>query len=314
MEDAKGDMDTMPTIPTMPIMPIMEDKAIGSVNGRMAGDAADRGRAFAVLVASCDRYSDLWGPFFSLFRRHWPDCPFKVYLLSNVKDAAIPGVNVLRAGEDLSWSDTIKAGLREVEEEYVLLHLDDLFLCGRVDTERLLRLFRWAADAGANCVKLNCRADSLPVAQLPDVPCNAMVGALSPGFLHKVSTVVSLWRVETLLALLKSGENAWEFETMGGERAEALDGFYSTWTNCFNVVNAVIRGKWRRSALRRIESLGVSLDLDAREMMSRGETFALYLKERRSMLLNVFPSRYKKRVKRMALRMASVSRMRKNPN
>jgi len=43
---------------------------------------ADRANC-SILIPSCDKYSDLWRPFFTLFWRHWPDCPFPVYLGSN---------------------------------------------------------------------------------------------------------------------------------------------------------------------------------------------------------------------------------------
>ena len=37
----------------------------------------------AILVASCDRYSDLWGPFFGVLAKRWPDCPLPIYLGMN---------------------------------------------------------------------------------------------------------------------------------------------------------------------------------------------------------------------------------------
>jgi hypothetical protein len=32
----------------------------------------------AIPVVSCDKYSDLWQPFFALFDRFWPDCPLDI--------------------------------------------------------------------------------------------------------------------------------------------------------------------------------------------------------------------------------------------
>ncbi len=37
----------------------------------------------AILVCSCDKYADVWEPFFKLFFKFWPDCPYPIYLLSN---------------------------------------------------------------------------------------------------------------------------------------------------------------------------------------------------------------------------------------
>lgn len=42
-----------------------------------------RSAMIAVLIVSCDKYSDLWDPFLRAFDRYWPDCPFTVSLLSS---------------------------------------------------------------------------------------------------------------------------------------------------------------------------------------------------------------------------------------
>ena len=44
----------------------------------------------SILVVSCDRYRDLWTPFFTLFQRYWPDCDMPVYLGTNC--AQVEGV------------------------------------------------------------------------------------------------------------------------------------------------------------------------------------------------------------------------------
>ena len=50
----------------------------------------------SVLVISCDRYADLWRPFFELFWRHWPDCQGPVYLGSNFTDYSDPRVQTIK--------------------------------------------------------------------------------------------------------------------------------------------------------------------------------------------------------------------------
>jgi len=92
------------------------------MNGKL--DITDK---FAVLVVSCDNYSDLWEPFFELFWRFWPDCPFNVYLLSNKINADIPRVKNLLVGDDISWSDNLRKGISQLKEKYILLFIEDLF-------------------------------------------------------------------------------------------------------------------------------------------------------------------------------------------
>ena len=94
----------------------------------------------AVLVVSCDHYADLWLPFFHLFKRFWPDCPYSVYLLTNEKDFQFPDVSVIRTGIDVSWSDNLKMGLQQIREKYILMIIDDLFLLKPVDTAMVIKI------------------------------------------------------------------------------------------------------------------------------------------------------------------------------
>ena len=50
-----------------------------------------------VLVASCDKYADLLGPFSALWRKFWPDCPFEVVLVTESEpDLSVRGLPPFR--------------------------------------------------------------------------------------------------------------------------------------------------------------------------------------------------------------------------
>ena len=56
-----------------------------------------------VLVASCDKYADLLGPFSTRWRKFWPDCPFEVVLVTenepeNAKELCFDRVVACGAG------------------------------------------------------------------------------------------------------------------------------------------------------------------------------------------------------------------------
>ena len=38
-----------------------------------------------VLVNSCDSYSDAWYPFFTLWKKYWPDCKYPIILNTESK-------------------------------------------------------------------------------------------------------------------------------------------------------------------------------------------------------------------------------------
>ena len=245
----------------------------------------------AVLVVSCDRYSDLWNPFFTCFKRFWPDCPFNVYLLSNKKTFHRGGITNITIGEDLSWSDSLIKGVKQLEENYVLLFLDDLFLHAPVNTKNVLEIINWALKSGVNYIRLK------PMLNKPDRFFNEHIGIISKGVIYRTSTVMSVWKKEVLLDLLNEGESAWDFETYGSNRSSKYDDFYATWKDCFATTNTVIKGKWNRNAVRKFRSLGIEIDTKSREVMTPGETTVYYIKVLRSYALSLLPAGYRRKIK-----------------
>ena len=73
---------------------------------------------------------------------------------------------------------------------------------------------------------------------------------------------------KVLLKLLKSNETAWDFEIRGSIRSDEYDNFFSTWGKYFYLINGCIGGNWQRSAIKKLKSLGIQIDLNKREVMA----------------------------------------------
>ena len=58
-----------------------------------------------------------------------------------------------------------------------------------------------------------------------------------------------IWKKSILKEILKSGESAWDFETMGSLRASRYDNFYALKKNLIYYENAIIKGSWRKSII-----------------------------------------------------------------
>lgn len=248
----------------------------------------------AVLVVSCDRYRDLWNPFFALFWRFWPDCPFRVYLLSNTIGFSHPRVTSLLVGPDDSWSDNLIRGLPRVEEKYIFLFIDDLLLFEAVDTAAVLEVLEGFVGSNGNYLRMNPHPR-------PDGMLNHIVGVVSKGTIYRTATVSSVWKKSILLALLTSGETAWDFEVYGTVRSDAYSGFYSTHERLIPALNAVIKGKWERRALARIRLLGLGLHLGTRKVMSWSESFHYHCCLLRSRVFNLVPPLLRRNVKNLFL-------------
>jgi len=74
----------------------------------------------AILVSSFDGFSDLWSPFFMLFWRYWPDCPYPVYLISNNKIYENPRITTIMVGEDRHWSGNFITALYRVPHSVII--------------------------------------------------------------------------------------------------------------------------------------------------------------------------------------------------
>ena len=254
--------------------------------------AQERRFSVAVLVVSCDRYADLWKPFFHLLDRFWPERPGPVYLVTNEARPEFGEVHIVPVGPDTSWSDGLKKALRRIDEEFVLLWLEDLFLRGPIDEARVEAVLTWARKTRPNHVRLN-------PTEKPYAPYDSVVGLVPPGAPYRTSTVLTLWKRTVLDAILKEGENAWQFELQGSERSDAFDAFYSTPVKCFPVLNGVIRGKWRRDAVRCLKSLGAPLDLSERPVMSGAEMIRFGALVARNRIFKLVPWRYRRGIRRL---------------
>lgn len=219
--------------------------------------------AVAVLVISCDAYRDLWRPFFELFWRHWPDCPYPVYLGSERHTLDDPRVRRLDVGAQPDWSAACGRMLERIAEPTTLVLLEDYLFYASVDTARIAELAAWLRAQDGACLRLfPCPG--------PDEPCadHLQVGLLRPGAPFRVSLQAALWDTRVLRGLLAPGEDPWQFELNGSARsAQVTRPFFSVERSLLPLryfCTGVRRGLWLRDAVRLCRAQGAPVDLRAR--------------------------------------------------
>ena len=229
----------------------------------------------ALLVSSCDKYHDLWYPFFTLFFRYWPDCPYPVYLVSNHLIYSDSRVNTIAVGDDRGWSASLKNALLHITQPYLILLLEDYLIEQRVDTEYIEALTVYMKKRKAGCLRLFACPG-------PNVPCadNPRVGEISKGSDYRLSLQAAIWDKEVLLGLLRLEESPWELEVFGSKRTDMLDmPFLSVEINRQGVYpitylcTAVVRGKWIPDAVRLCKKNGINIDLRARPQKGFNDRF-----------------------------------------
>jgi hypothetical protein len=240
------------------------------MDGRLRPET-ESGLEIAILVPSCDRFSDLWAPFFEFFWRNWPDCPFPVFLGSNALTFPDPRVHALTIGADLSWASGVRSMLERVGARNVIILLDDVFLVEKIDTAAILRLVETARANAVDCLRLT---SSPPQNILPTIPVpeHEEFGIVEPGTLYRITAGPAVWRVSTLMSYLIPGLSAWEFELLGTQISDSTA--HTVWGpfEPFLVYcHAVVQGRYRPEAVEVSREAGVALDLAKRPPWTNDE-------------------------------------------
>ncbi len=248
-------------------------------------DTIDINQDIALVIPSCDRYSDLWQTLFQALRLFWPDNSFRTYLITNHLSPVIEGVEVLNVGDDVSWSDNLSNALVKISEDYVLLNMDDLILSDHVNHDRLSAIVSEFISGHGNYLRLNPTPRGVDVGGGMDV--------VPAGDVYRASVVFSIWRKDVLKLILRSGESAWDFERYGSIRSDRFGAWFAAKDCLLNYVNLVIQGKVDPRALAVLDRCGIVYRTQ-RPVRSRLEMIKLVAKEKRSVVFGLLPRRAKR--------------------
>jgi len=237
------------------------------------------------MVMSCDAYRDLWTPFFNLFWRFWPDCPFPVFLGSNHERFTDRRVITLPGG-DSSWSKVLRLGIEQIDAAYILLLLDDFFLDKPVVNGTIIRNLQTLNALHGTVLRLF--PHPRPESTLPGHP---ELGSLDPVAEYRVSTQAAWWNRTGLLSLLHDEESIWDFEWNGTARTRDIpDAFYSTRDVSLSYRQVVERGEWFWGAARYYRKQQIGCDFTARPVMSPARALKKALNRLRKNSISSFRS------------------------
>lgn len=166
----------------------------------------------AVLILSCHKYSRFWEPFFTLFKKYWFDCPFKIYLGTDVGN--YKNINTIQLGHDFNWATNCKKILNIIPEQFVILFLEDYLLIEKTNTVKINELLSHMIKYDIGCLRLNpCPGPT------GDWPYMSDMGLISKNDEYRMSLQPAAWNKKTLNNILKDGESAWETEINGTKRS-----------------------------------------------------------------------------------------------
>jgi hypothetical protein len=242
---------------------------------------------YAILISSCDAYSDVWPYFVKCWDRFWPDCPYPAYLVSEELEFDHPTIGNIRLGHPAGWSDMLIEALAQIDSPNVIYLQEDYLLKGPTDMSELERLLRVFESERAAYLRLF----PWPSADepLPDI---GDVGSIHPTSAYRTSLQAAVWDKAVLEDLLESGESGRDFEDHSPVRSADIERpFLSVYRPGIDYANmndnahvidyfatAVFNRKWDRRAIAQLAALGIEIDPGRRGVHNRWDYW--YFKKR----------------------------------
>jgi hypothetical protein len=223
-----------------------------------------------ILVSSCDKYSEVWPPFFKFLFKQWPslkthNAHVPIVLISNKEVYSDPRVTTICVGEEKAWGKNLLDVLPQIKTDYVLLLLEDYFIWQPVNEIRLLEIFEGMQKEKAVYIQISANDSRFNNAQHP--PTSIPGVYVKPKFsLYRPSLQAALWNKKTLEWLTNPVENAWQFEVKGNERSQGMrEPFLSVVENSPMVyLNAIAQGVWSQSVIDAVQAKGI--EINARQL------------------------------------------------
>lgn len=232
----------------------------------------------AILILSCDAYRDVWPYIGESWDRYWQDCPFPIYLVSEIERFEHSLIENLCLGRKVGWSNMLLESLALVEHDHIIYLQDDYLLKGRTDSRGLAQLLHAFESLEADYLRL------FPWPSAPEpLPSNPDIGIVDVDQPYRTSLQAAVWRKTTLQDLLRAGESGHQFEENSPGRAAKQNynflGVYDPDVT-FHTMNtrryvidyystAVFQGKWLDDAIDTLEVNGISIDPFPRGVLNR---------------------------------------------
>jgi len=200
----------------------------------------------AILISSYDVAEDLWLPLHQSYEKYWPDNPFKIYLATNRKKPLLPNFNILSIGDEDSWSDNILKCIDMIDEEYILLTFDDLFLHSKIDNDSVINYAEQIVKNKWSYLRLNNANMSM----------TESIEIIPPDISYRASTVWAIFDKKVFKDLLIRTESAWDFEIIGSKRSNKYTNFFCTNEVVIPYLNAVVKGKFVPKIFKHLQDDG----------------------------------------------------------
>lgn len=166
----------------------------------------------AVVISSCDLYSDCWLPMIFSIKKFWKDCPYPIYIISNFDSLDVEGVTFIKVGHHKGFGSNMKNALHLIDVENIILFLEDFFISDEVDSEMIRNHIKYCERKSIDFLKI----DSCDIIYRDDMRIGSSCYCVNPlDIRYSLNLAIAVWRKDVLISLCVDGFSAWDFERKG---------------------------------------------------------------------------------------------------
>lgn len=225
----------------------------------------------SLLVLSCDKYRDLWDPFFKLLKNNWGDCPFDIYLVTEAEvfNCDYLDVKTITNQKNGQWSRRLLEALKRIDSKYILFMLDDFFIKNKVDEAYIFQCLEWMEEDN----KIACFSFVPSLWKDKNEMKYKKFVERPNGSYYRVNCQAGVWNKKVLMDLIKPYEDAWDFEWRASCRSNKTDYRFfalkkhTPWIIDYNYDNGgggIHRGKWSHGVESVFAQNGIDVDFSIR--------------------------------------------------
>lgn len=248
-------------------------------------------KKLTVLVVGYDGYIDVWNHDFALMNRYWKDRPRTILADAELRPD-YDGVEVLNAGNDAEWSKKLIRALQVIETDYVILLLEDFFICDYVDNKKLLHAIQLMDNDHIDFYQLSTFGIIKNRYKGKPYKGNKKIKIVPIDRQYPINLQAAIWRKSFLQEKVGKGNyNAWVFE-LNHINEEVNTGKITCLvdtTNMLNITHGIVQSKYLRAAKRKLNRLGCNITDTERTVFSVSEDFKYQLKK---VMSTIIPRKY----------------------
>ena len=218
-----------------------------------------------IIVLSCSKNEETFAPFHHCMEKFYPNHPRVVYFTDGIINPYYDTITIQMTLD--KWTVGFREFLEQIDDDYVLLMIDDIFIRKPVDAQRIetaeLIMF---CEHNVACMNFEKAWDE------SDLP-TEWTGwkKRKSGSRFEVSLMCGLWDVEKLLKVLERDTNPWEIEEnqmgYGFDYYINSGDFIIDWGyETFKPVG-IVKGKWARECKEFFDKEGIEVDYNKKGFM-----------------------------------------------